>query len=347
MTDAETPPSTTQLPLFAPADGAPAAPPPRPRVAPLPPVAPTTTLEGAAAAFGEHLRRLGKTENTRRSFASDLRLLAEFLGHGRPVASIGRHDLERFLTWLLDGRGEPCGAKSLARRITTLKVCFAWLAAEGAVGADPAIGLVHRRAVAPLPRVLTDHEVDRLLSVAAALRGRRDAPDPRPELVVRLVLETGLKKGELARLRPVDVQTDPASPSLLVRYDAPRFAAKERRIAFSPAVLPVFEAYRRRYGVLDDGPLFDCTARNLEYVLGDVVRQAGLAAPVGFETLRWTSALRSWRAGVAPDALAQRLGLSPITWAETAGKLTLLAAGVGPASGVEPRFPEPPARAAR
>lgn len=346
MADEPLPPSTTQLSLFAPAEGAGAAPTAH-RVAPLPPVAPTTTLDGAAAAFDEHLRRLGKTENTRRSFASDLRLLAAFVGHGRPVASIGRHDLERFVTWLLDGRGEPCSAKSLARRITTLKVCFAWLAAEGAVAADPAVGLVHRRAVAPLPRVLTDHEVDRVLGVAAALRGRPDAPDPRPELVVRLVLETGLKKGELVRLRPIDIQADPASPSLLVRYDAPRFAAKERRIAFGPAVLPVLEAYRRRYGVRDDGPLFDCTPRNLEYVLADLVRQAGLTAPVGFETLRWTAALRSWRAGIAPETLAERLGVSPITWAETAGKLALLAAGVGPAAGVDPHFPEPPARPGR
>ncbi len=341
MSDARPAPAATQPSLF---DAAAGVIPPAPRGprAPLPPVTSTTSLDGAAAAFGEHLRRTGKTDNTRRSFTSDLRLLAEYLGHGRAVASIGRHDLERFVTWLLEVRPEPCSAKSLARRITTLKVFFAWLAAEGACTADPAIALVHRRAVAPLPSVLTDHEVDLVLGVAAAMHRRAAAPDPRPELVLRLVLDTGLKKGELMRLRPVDIQTDPASPSLLVRYDAPRFRAKERRVAFDPALLAVLEAYRRRYGVADDGPLFDCTARNLEYLVADVAREAGLGRPLGFETLRWTSALRSWRAGVAPDALAARLGLSPITWAETADKLALLAAGAGPA-GVEARFPPPAA----
>ena len=71
----------------------------------------------------------------------------------------------------------------------------------------------------------------------------------------------------------------------------------------------------------------------------DLVRQAALPERTSFETLRWTSALRCWRSGMAPDVLSARLGLSPITWAETAQKLGLLAAGVGPATGVSEAFP--------
>ncbi|MFN8422931.1 MAG: site-specific integrase [Anaerolineae bacterium] len=337
------PPAPSQLPLFggaavaatSPAGGA------GPRVAPWPAVTGSTALDGAAGAFHEHLLRAGKTENTRRSFASDLRLLAECLGHGAPVGGIGTADLQRFLTWLLEYRAEPCGAKSYARRVTTLKVFFAWLVAEGVRADDPALPLVHRRAIAPLPLVLTDAQVDALVGTAGAIRRRAQAPDPRPELLVRLLLDTALKKGELVRLRSDDLQTDPLSPSLLVRYDAPRFTAKERRIPFDPGLLPLFEAYRRRYDVGDGAALFACTARNLEYVLADLVRESGLPERTSFETLRWTSALRSWRAGVQPDTLCARLGLSPITWAETSGKLGLLAAGVGPASGVSPAFPGP------
>lgn len=346
--DVDRPPARapSQLPLFggsSAAGGPPgergAAPTPGVRVAPWPAVRAATTLDGAAGAFLEHLLRAGKTENTRRSFASDLRLLAQFLGRGRPIGQIDGHDLLRFLTWLLEYRDEPCSAKSYARRVTTLKVFFAWLAAEGARPDDPALPLVHRRAVAPLPLVLTDGQVDALLGTAAAVRQRDHAPDPRPELVVRLLLDTGLKKGELVRLRTTDLQTDPAAPSLLVRYDAPRFRAKERRLPIDASVLPLIEAYRRRYEVGDDAPLFGCTARNLEYVLADLVRDAALPDGTSFETLRWTMALRAWRSGMPPEALSARLGLSPITWAETAQKLGLLAAGVGPAAGVSERFP--------
>jgi integrase/recombinase XerD len=164
-----------------------------------------------------------------------------------------------------------------------------------------------------------------------AAEARRDAKpsDPRPLLLIRLLLDTGIKKGELVRVRIHDLGLEVSPPTLLVRYDSPRWAMKERRLAFNAALLPLIEAYRGRY--LPKERLFECTARNLEYVLSDLLRAAGLSEEIGFEALRWTSAIRAWRAGVDPEALRERLGLSPITWAETSRKLELLADGMGPA----------------
>lgn len=296
-------------------------------------------LGAAAEAFDLHLAREGKTANTRRAFGSDLRLLAERLGAEKPVGSIGREDLERFLSWLLEGRGRPCSAKTYARRVTTLKVFFAWLQKEGAREDDPAAGLVHRRAMAPLPLVLTDDEVARLLAEAARRRTAARAADARPELLVRLLLDTGLKKGELSALRDADVSAEARPPQVLVRYDDPRWAEKERSVAFDAALLPVLAAYRAAYRPQER--LFACTARNLEYVLAELVRSAELPPRCGFETLRWTSALRAWRAGVDEEAIRLRLGLSPITWSQTRRKLELLAPTAGPAKGVSERFPSP------
>jgi integrase/recombinase XerD len=41
---------------------------------------------------------------------------------------------------------------------------------------------------------------------------------------------------------------------------------------------------------------------------------------------RWTFALREWRAGVEPDRIRQRMGLSKIQWREVGAKLEALAA---------------------
>lgn len=330
-----------QLPLFADAP----IPPPREtprdapgtpeRVAPLAPVVAETSLAAAATAFDEHLVREGKTDNTRRAFASDLRLLAERLGSGRAVGRVTVDDLQGFLTWMLEYRAQPCSDKTYARRVTTLKVFFGWLHEAGALRRDPSAPLVHRRALPPLPLVLTDDEVARLLAAAEAVRARTESPDPRPALLVRLLLDAGLKKGELARLAVADLDAAAAdgASSLLVRYDErPRWQEKARRIDLSPHVAPLLAGYLRRYE--STGRLFDCTPRNLEYVLEDVVAAAGLPARTSFETLRWTSALRAWRAGTDPEALRERLGLSPVTWADTRRKLELLAATVGPARGV-------------
>lgn len=299
----------------------------------LPQLGPGSSLAGALTGFDAHLLRLAKTENTRRAFASDLRLLAEHLGASTELGRIRTEDLNRFLSWLLEGRGRPCSPKSLARRITTLKVFFAWLAESGALPTDPAAGLVQRSVRAPLPRILTDVEVQGLLASAERLRlgeaGR--PPDPRPALLVRLLLDTGLKKGELSRLRVDDLALDARPPSLLVRYDAPRFSAKERRLTFGPAVEPLLVEYLARY--LPGERLFGCTARNLEYVLSELLRLAGLPVDdIGFETLRWTAALRVWRAAVEPEALREMLGLSPISWVDTRRRLELLADTAGLAS---------------
>jgi site-specific recombinase XerD len=308
-----------QLPLFPPPGAPRQAPAP---LAPAPGLTAQSSLAAAAGAFDEHLARASKTEHTRRAFASDLRLAARFVGAGRAVADIDTDDLNRFLTWMLDYRERPCRPKTYARRVTALKVFFAWLLETGVIAADPAAALVHRRAEPPLPRVLSEDEARALLAAAAARRTGA-AADPRPELLVRLLLDTGLKKGEFVRLRLADLATEASPPTLLVRYDDARWRDKERRIAFDAALLPVLADYVARYQPAER--LFECTDRNLEYVLADLAAASGLPGGTHFETLRWTSAVQHYRAGMPRDALRTRLGLSPVSWAETERKLALLA----------------------
>ena len=71
--------------------------------------------------------------------------------------------------------------------------------------------------------------------------------------------------------------------------------------------------------------LFECTARNLEYVLDECAKRAGLPARIlSFEALRWTCAVRDLRGGMDQDTLRRKLGLSHISWVETSEKLRRL-----------------------
>jgi integrase/recombinase XerD len=70
--------------------------------------------------------------------------------------------------------------------------------------------------------------------------------------------------------------------------------------------------------------LFDCTARNLEYVLDDVA-EAVEVPEISFEMLRWTSAVRDYIGGMASDDLREKMGLSRISWRETSRKIEILA----------------------
>lgn len=60
-------------------------------------------------------------------------------------------------------------------------------------------------------------------------------------------------------------------------------------------------------------------------MLDEVGRKATiLHTQVGFETLRWTCAVRDFRKGVPEDRLRQKMGLSKISWRETREKILRL-----------------------
>lgn len=259
--------------------------------------------------------------NTVKSFDSDLRLLARYLGPRTVIGRIGSKELEGFLKYLRFERGVPCKMKSWARRLTTLKVFFAWLAEERIIAQDPAASLAHHPVTAPLPQVLTDVEVNQLLAATSGWRHDTDKPDARPHLLVTLLLSTGIKKSECMNLTLTDIDTsDPSAPTLFVRYESIRQRFKERKLRLPPEFAAVLSEYRQQYQPSDK--LFPCTARNLEYVLDEASKRAGLQPRrVSFETLRYTCAVRDLRGGMDEDMLRRKLGLSHITWADTLERL--------------------------
>ncbi len=289
-----------------------------------PPLTRRSSLRSATAAFERYMRRKGFSEHTVKAFLYDLHILAQFTGPGVAVGDISTHDLEQFVHWLTHERGVECTSKSRARRVTTLKVFFGWLAETEVLHANPADPIVHQPVSTSMPRVLSDAEIRRVLAATEALRAAAK-PDARPHLLVTLLLHTGIKKGECMHiaLEHLDLY-DPAGPSLWIRYANPRRRHKERRLSLPPHWPEVLEEYREQYDIRD--MLFPCTARNLEYVLRHVADQAELSAGLSFEMLRWTCAVRDYRAGMEPDALRQKLGLSKISWREVKIKLEQLTA---------------------
>ncbi len=282
-----------------------------------------STLAAAATAFHSHMLRQGFSENTIKAFQADLRLFSKHMSADRRIGAVGQADIERFMAWLRADRGVPCSPKSYARRLTTLKVFFGWLAEAGAIPSDPAAPLIHERPTTPLPELLYDDQVNALLRTAQDLLWA-PKPDARPYLLVTLMLQTGIKKGECMeiKLEHIDL-SNPQAPVLYVRYPDPRKTLKERKLALGPNFAPAYKQYLREYKPAEY--LFECTARNLEYVLEDLAAATGVAGGVSFEQLRWTAAVRDYRNGMPLDQLRQKLGLSQITWRETLPKIQKLA----------------------
>ncbi len=284
---------------------------------------PGSSLAAAMTGFHGFMVRQGFSDNTITAFQADLRLVARYLAAKHTIGEIGQADLEQFLVWMRVDRGVPCSPKTYARRLTTLKVFFGWLAESEALPNDPAAAIIHEHPTTPLPELLYDDQINTLLRTARDLLWA-SKPDSRPYLLLTLILQTGIKKSECMEIELEHIDfSNPQAPVLYVRYADPRRTLKERKLALGPNFAPAHRQYLREYEPKEH--LFECTARNLEYVLADLAALAGVSGGVSFEQLRWTCAVRDYRNGMPPDRLRQKLGLSLISWRETLPKIQKLA----------------------
>jgi integrase/recombinase XerD len=152
-----------------------------------------------------------------------------------------------------------------------------------------------------------------------------EKPDPRPHLLLNLLLDTAMKKSECMSIHLDHIHREsPDGPFVQIRYDNPSKKTKERKLPLSAETLQVLDDYVEAYR--PEEVLFPCTARNLEYVLADVAEQAGLEN-ISFEMLRWTATTRDFRQGMEGTRIRQKLGISEVTWQETRKKLAKLAEG--------------------
>jgi len=284
-----------------------------------------TPLEDALVVYLDDLERNGASHHTIKAFRSDLRLLGRWSGFETPVSDYSTAKLNRFLHWMLTERDKPCSTKTYARRVTTLKNFFNYLVDANVLPRDPAAAIVQKTVQSPLPDILLDAECEIVLEVTRDMRIDPQGPDARPHLLVTLLLETGIKKAECMALRREDfLRERAAGPQVWIHYDTPKMRYKERKIDIPYEQLDVLDEYLTQRQPED--VIFDCTPRNLEYVLRDVALAAGVErGKLSFETLRWTCAYTDFVAGMERERLREKLGLSRISWRDTSARLAELA----------------------
>lgn len=306
---------TEQPGLFAP-DATEVVRAPRPSLVEIPDPSPTTSLGACALAYQDYLRRTDHSPYTITCFLSDLRMLTLFVGAGVEVGSLTQERLGAWLDHLrLSGDNRPA-PKTMARRVTFLKNFCGWLTDVGALPMDPSARILLSRPAPPLPELLFDDEVARLISAAEA--------EPRAHALVLLILSTGLKKEELMGLALSHVDlSDLEHPAIEVHFPGQAKRRRERRMELPAEWAAVYQRYLRRYQPRER--MFECTDRNLNYVLASAVKRAGLEKRVTLQHLRDIYAVRQLRMGVAPETLRERLGLSDEAWYETAEKYRKLA----------------------
>ncbi len=282
-----------------------------------------TLLPPAIQAWEIFLKDQGRSPYTIKAFTGDLSLLASFLPPDRGVGVVSTTELNHFLQWLQKGRGVPCSPKSLARRITSIKAFFRWLQRGGVIIIDPAAKVLQQSVLSPLPVVLTQDELLKVVEAASAMRTAKK-PDARPYVLLALLLETGIKKGECLTIARNHIDLDAqGGPVLFVRYASPSSRYKERKIPLSNDWVAAYHEYLAQYQPADR--IFPWSPRRLEYLLEEIGQAAGIEKHLSFDMCRWTCVLDDWKSGMEADKIRQKLGVSKIQWREVSLKLRQLA----------------------
>ena len=282
-----------------------------------------SSILAAMAIWEVYLLDQGRSEYTVKSFRGDIRLLAKYLPPDKAIGDITTTDLNHFIEWMQNGRGKniPCSPKSLARRITTLKSFFRWLSEHGCIATDPAEAILQRSVISPLPEILDEDELESVLAAAQNIT-TGDKADFRPYALLKLLLETGIKKSECLNLKLAHVFSENGDNYIFVRYPDQKDRNKERKIPVSGEWLLAYNEYLDQYQ--PDEEVFPWSPRRLEYILEDIGKAAGLEKHLSFSMCRWNSALIDWRSGMEHDTIRQKLGISKIQWCEIKMKIRKL-----------------------
>jgi site-specific recombinase XerD len=195
------------------------------------------TIESTRDYWVLHLKSEGRAERTISTYLNALRRLDEFLasrGMPRELRAIRREHLEAWIADMLE-RNQP-GTVSIAFR--SIRPFFRWLVDEDEIDRTPMEKM--RTPTPPInpPSVLSDQDIGRLL---AACKGT-DFISRRDLAILSLMLDTGLRRGELAGLRVGDLNLGQMVAFIEASSSKSR---RGRAVAFGPTTGKAITRYLR------------------------------------------------------------------------------------------------------
>jgi len=177
------------------------------------------------------LAERGAAKNTIEAYRRDLVAVTEYL---RPqaldtITSVGLTD---YLSSIAEGGMSP---RTSSRRLSALRQYFGFLVQEGIRTDNPTIKIDRPKLGRPLPKYLTEFEVDALLTAARSQRGRHGR---RLTLIVELLYATGLRISELVTLPASAAKAQDA----LIIYGK---GGKERLVPLGRRAISAMQSYEK------------------------------------------------------------------------------------------------------
>jgi integrase/recombinase XerD len=170
--------------------------------------------------------------NTRAAYRRDLEDVGQFLGKRRRDLTAARsEDLRDYLSMLAATDAKPSTA---ARRLSALRQYYKFVVGEGWREDDPTATLDSPRLGRPLPKLLDEEEIARLIAACGMLEAAEGA---RLTALTELLYATGLRVSELVALPLASALRD--QPYLIIRGKG----GKERMVPLNPAAKAALADY--------------------------------------------------------------------------------------------------------
>ncbi len=154
------------------------------------------SLKEAHQQFVGHLKGKSRSSATILAYGKDIEQLVTHLGELTRINpdQATTEDLQSFMEKLSKG---SYTAKSISRKTNSTKTFFKFLKVSGYINEDPASNLEHPKFENKPPRILTKMEYRSLRDASRA--------DIRIYAIIELLLQSGIRIGELAQLRVEDI----------------------------------------------------------------------------------------------------------------------------------------------
>ena len=155
-----------------------------------------TDLRGLINSFIQNLEKEGKSRYTIIAYKKDLE---QFVGHlvseeKTDIREVVRDDIDSFIQKLLE---DGYTKKSASRKLNSIRTFFRFLKTKDIIDVNPALEVSHPKYTQAPPRILSKLEYRPLRDFAKE--------DARTYAIVELLLQTGIRIGELADIKTGDI----------------------------------------------------------------------------------------------------------------------------------------------
>lgn len=251
----------------------------------------------------------GLNELTRSAYRSDLNRLIAWLKSERGTFDLTRVTRVDLLAFIASRAANGEKPKTTARRLSSLRRFYRYLLEQGIIQTDPSIDLTSPKLGRPLPKTLTESEVEALLNAPETKTGK----GLRDKAMLELLYATGLRVSELVNLKRSEVNLNAGAVRMVGKGDRERIVPIGEEASYWLTLYlrhgrPDLMRSRRSEYLFPSRRRTNVTRQGFWGIIRAYAKQAGIDRPISPHQMRHAFATHLLQHGADLRAVQMLLG---------------------------------------